>query len=130
EGAKYFHYNPEEAKKLLEAAGYPNGFDTVFSTNNIVYPWVQQLAEVGIRTEVNVVTPTARYLDQYAFAWEGFVGNFEGVANRNTVGYNSSVISYLQGAWHTGGSATLTRNWDEAEQGRINALIEEGVQEF
>src|SRR5690606_39233712 len=58
EGAKYFHYNPEEAKKPLDAAGYPNGFDTVFSTNNIVYPWVQQLAEVGIRTEVNVVTPT------------------------------------------------------------------------
>ena len=130
EGAKYFQYNPDEANALLSAAGFPDGIDTVFSTTGTVQPWVGQIAEVGIRSEVNVVTPTPRYLDQYAFAYEGFVGNYEGLTNRNTVGYNSSVISYLQGAWHTGGSATLTRNWDEAEQGAINALIEEGVQTF
>ncbi len=55
-------YDPDEARRLLEEAGYPDGFDTVFS-----YPldYTQQsqaviasLANAGIRAEAQGLEPT------------------------------------------------------------------------
>ncbi len=52
-------YNPEQAKKLLAEAGYPNGFKTTFTTGSGTKvpfePLVAQLNEVGIKTEFVVL---------------------------------------------------------------------------
>jgi len=55
-------YDPDEARRLLEEAGYPDGFDTIFS-----YPLdragesqavIASLADVGIRAEATGIEPT------------------------------------------------------------------------
>ena len=69
-------YNPDAAKKLLAAAGYPNGFSlTIHGPNNryindhkIVQAVAQMLSQVGIDTKVdtmpkNVYWPKANNLD-------------------------------------------------------------------
>ena len=52
-------FNPEQAKKLLAEAGYPNGFKTTFTTGSGTVvpfvPLVAQLNEVGIKTEFVVL---------------------------------------------------------------------------
>lgn len=60
-------YHPDEAKKLLAEAGYPNGFDTTLYVPNDL-PWgvaqaqaaVEQWKKVGIRVKLNVM-PGAEY---------------------------------------------------------------------
>lgn len=66
--AKSYDYNPELSKKLLEEAGYPNGFDTVIWTNDnpvrlqIATIVQDQLKQVGINMAVEPVEWGA-YLD-------------------------------------------------------------------
>ena len=56
-------YNPEEAAKLLEQAGYPNGFDLTISVKSSLTRWelsVMRLAasmweDVGIRADIEVI---------------------------------------------------------------------------
>ena len=57
--AKLFEYHPDEAKKLLADAGYPNGFDTDLI---VAHDWVEHfelmatyLEEVGIRVTLKPV---------------------------------------------------------------------------
>ena len=47
ENSKYFEYNPDEAKALLSAAGYPDGLDTVMTITTGYNP--------GILNKMNVV---------------------------------------------------------------------------
>ncbi|HEU5402938.1 MAG TPA: ABC transporter substrate-binding protein, partial [Terriglobales bacterium] len=45
--AKYLHFNVEEAKKLLAAAGYPNGFDyDIWFSNGLYGPVYQQSVDL------------------------------------------------------------------------------------
>jgi peptide/nickel transport system substrate-binding protein len=61
EGAKYYKYNPAEAKRLLAAAGYPNGFpgSICFTTygSSILQDAMQlvqkQLKDVGIDAKID-----------------------------------------------------------------------------
>ena len=63
--AKLYEYHPEESKRLLAEAGYPNGFDTVI----LAHPGIQEDAElfagylnaVGIRATLNVMEPAEMY---------------------------------------------------------------------
>ncbi|MEW6188058.1 MAG: ABC transporter substrate-binding protein [Thermodesulfobacteriota bacterium] len=52
-------YNPERAKKLLAEAGYPKGFETVFTTTSTSRYWVEaitsNLGEVGIKAKIEVM---------------------------------------------------------------------------
>jgi peptide/nickel transport system substrate-binding protein len=60
-------YNPERAKALLKEAGYPNGFDTSFSTGASGQFWAEavaaNLSAVGIRTKVEVME-TGVFIDK------------------------------------------------------------------
>jgi ABC-type transport system substrate-binding protein len=85
--AKYLNYNPEEAKKLLTAAGHPNGFDVSFWFESGRFGGAyKQLAEIlpqmwaagGIRASSKPV-PYAEYITHNQFthigggpvAWDG-----------------------------------------------------------
>jgi len=58
EGAKYFSYNPEEARRLLAEAGYPNGFATTYTTHSPATYGdaadliVDMLSKVGIKVTI------------------------------------------------------------------------------
>lgn len=63
---KGYNYNPEKAKELLYLAGYPEGKDlpeiTLHTTANYVdlCEYIQhQLGEIGIKTKIDVVDPSA-----------------------------------------------------------------------
>jgi ABC-type transport system substrate-binding protein len=71
--AKYFQHNIAEAKKLLAAAGYPNGFET---TSNYVtggqigvIPWTEPLdgmvQDIGIKTKVYSINYQSEYIPRF-----------------------------------------------------------------
>lgn len=83
EGSKYFQYDPAEARKLLEAAGYGDGFEALYQyTNNrygkafndVAELQIQYLQELGIRTTTEVQDYSSKYITQT------FAGNFTGIA--------------------------------------------------
>jgi ABC-type transport system substrate-binding protein len=91
EGAKYFAYNPDEAKKLLAAAGYPNGFDVKFNypnaqqfdRGNIVEPYFFYLQEIGL----NVIDGgQTDYTGDYIPNNRDARGEFDGLAYHSVTG--------------------------------------------
>jgi peptide/nickel transport system substrate-binding protein len=88
ENAKYFKYDPAEAKKMLSAAGYADGFDTKL----IFTPYyaghqvnaeliVDQYAKVGVNVALETYTYT-EYQEKYKNSkpiserlWEGMFAN-------------------------------------------------------
>ncbi len=82
DSAKFFKYDPAEAKKLLEAAGHPNGFETVYQyTANRYGKGFNDAAEatqnflntIGVKTTTDVQDYSSKYITQT------FVGNFTGI---------------------------------------------------
>jgi peptide/nickel transport system substrate-binding protein len=84
-GGQWFKHDPAEAKKLLAAAGYANGFPTRYIyTNNIYGERFNQTAEAvsGMLKEGGFAPQTViqDYLREYITPGTGtFFGNFEGV---------------------------------------------------
>ncbi len=83
ETAKYFKYDVAEAKKLLAAAGYPDGFSTVYqytanrygsAFNAVAEANIQYLNAIGIKTQTDVQDYSSKYITQT------FTGNFTGIA--------------------------------------------------
>ena len=81
EGAKYYRYDPKEAKRLLAEAGFPKGFKTQLNSTGGYGPDLldavqlaqQYLKDVGIETEMK--------LQEYgAYMATTFLGKFEGMA--------------------------------------------------
>lgn len=70
---KPFEYDPDEASRLLEEAGFPNGFQTTLSagpvglfpqTKEVAEAIAAQLGEVGIQTEINIME-FGTFFEQY-----------------------------------------------------------------
>jgi len=80
-------YDPEEAKKLLAEAGYPNGFEMTLSATNdryindgqIAQAVAQYLARVGIKVEVDAMTRSVffpkRATRAFSFAMGGWASD-------------------------------------------------------
>lgn len=82
DSGKNFKYNPADAKKLLEAAGYPDGFDAKFQYTNVygttftttAEACAQFMTSIGVKTTTEVQNYQSKYITQT------FVGNFTGIA--------------------------------------------------
>jgi ABC-type transport system substrate-binding protein len=84
-GAQWYQFNPAESKKMLAAAGYPNGLPIKYNYTNNIYGDVfnsvaeavaGMLKEGGFQPQI----VTQDYLSEYIKPGTGtFFGNFEGV---------------------------------------------------
>ena len=98
DNAKYFQHNPDEAKKLLDAAGFPNGFDVKlgypnasnFSRAALVQPWVGYLQDIGLNVIDNGYTD---YTGGYIPNDRDASGQFEGLGYHSITGGVVSIIS-------------------------------------
>ncbi|MGE0059213.1 MAG: ABC transporter substrate-binding protein [Dehalococcoidia bacterium] len=135
EGAKFYKHDPAEAKKLVSAAGFPNGLDVpaqVASSTHASPQVAEQLGnmmrDAGIKLSINVVDYNSVFLPKI---WvPGAVkGDYDGLTFGNSGGSQGHIMSYLYIDWHTKGSFTAARRWD-AGQDKIDQMIEKGLKEF
>jgi peptide/nickel transport system substrate-binding protein len=104
--AQYFRHDIGEAKKLLAAAGYPNGIKGVTSSyvTGPEYPAAKyaqvmdnMIAEAGIASVVHAVDYAKEYIPQYRDA----SGRYDGWAYHSTVGTPSGgdPVGELSSGW-------------------------------
>ncbi|MBI5949603.1 MAG: ABC transporter substrate-binding protein [Chloroflexi bacterium] len=81
--AKFFKYNVAEAKKLMTAAGYADGFTVPYqytgnrygaTFNTLAEAHIQFLQAIGIKVNTEVQDYSSKYITQT------FTGNFKGIA--------------------------------------------------
>ena len=90
DNAMYFKHDPAEAKKLLAAAGYANGFDTLSNyVTGTELPTAKHaeildgfFSEIGVRTKVTPID----YAKEYQPKFRDGQGQFEGYAYMTNVG--------------------------------------------
>jgi peptide/nickel transport system substrate-binding protein len=112
ENAKYFQFNLAEAKKLLAAAGYANGFNVTsnypvqgFSLASTAEPTDGMLRELGLKISVN----TPGYANDYIPNYRDGRGQFEGWTYATVLGTLPNVIhpvaALVAEYWPRGGTA-------------------------
>jgi ABC-type transport system substrate-binding protein len=97
ENAKYFQYNIEEAKALLSAAGYPDGFDVdfryphaaAFSRETRVEPLFFYLQEIGLNV---IQSPMTDYTQDYIPNNRDASGAYSGIGFHSITGTVPSVV--------------------------------------
>ncbi len=105
EGAQYFKLNLDEAKKLMQAAGYDsplkmpgqmanNGNDQIASLHGM-------LQESGLFDVSLVSLQTGDYAST---VWNG-MGDFEGIAMAQNMGVRGDIDQYLSTRWSPGGAS-------------------------
>ena len=134
--AKYFKHDLPEAKKLLAAAGYANGFDTLsnyvggpelFADKRTLAVLEGMAAEAGIRTKTNLIDYAKEYIPLRDSS-----GQYEGWLYHTVSGAISTGISPVSaiaatywpksGATFKGFSASGKN--DKSGDPQVNALIE------
>jgi peptide/nickel transport system substrate-binding protein len=123
---KSFQFNIAEAKKLLEAAGLPNGFKAKLYTTssrygqgfNILSELTQQYAgQVGIDLELNDVDYSSVYITQIVVQ-----KNFEGLLH---IPKRTGIRGNLEGYYLPGQIA----NYSKLNDPELNKMIEEMLRE-
>lgn len=93
ETAKSFFYDPAEAKKLLAAAGHPNGFAAKYQYtgngynalhNKIAEAQASYLNAIGVKTTIEVQDYNSKYYTQT------YRGNFTGIAFGPETSFNEA----------------------------------------
>jgi ABC-type transport system substrate-binding protein len=133
--AKYYQHNVAEAKKLMAAAGYPNGLQNVPSNhittnelaNHVKYAEVLDgmTSDIGITSKVNAVD----YAKEYTPLYRDGHGQYEGWAYVTTAGGTGAgpVGTLANMYWSKGGAAfqgfsTSGQN-DQAGDPKVNEMI-------
>jgi peptide/nickel transport system substrate-binding protein len=81
EGARYYQYDPKEAKRLLAEAGFPKGFKTPISTTNGYGPDLPDAVQLVQRYLKDVGIEAELKLQEYgAYMATTFLGKYEGMA--------------------------------------------------
>ena len=119
-------YDAEAAKKLLAAAGYPDGFaltlhapnDRYVNDEQLAQALAQMLARVGIQTKVETMPASVYFAKaragEFSFALLGW-GSFSGdLALRALLASPNAAKGY--GAW----------NWGHYANAKVDALLEQG----
>ncbi len=136
DGAKNFQYNPGEAKKLLSAAGYPNGIDTTISyistpQYGTTFPKMSEvfkgMFEQGGLFKLKTVNPdyNTEYLPKIYFG----KGNFDGIAVGAFTLY-PDIGQYLLAYYHSKGAREKTAFMGQDGDAQSDALIEKQNQEL
>jgi len=81
EGARYYQYDPKEARRLLAEAGFPKGFKTAISTTNGYGPDLLDAVQLVQRYLKDVGIEAEMKLQEYgAYMATTFLGKYEGLA--------------------------------------------------
>jgi peptide/nickel transport system substrate-binding protein len=80
-GAKYYEYDPQEARRLLTEAGFPKGFKTQLTTSPGVGPDLVDAVQLAQRHLKDVGIEAQLHLQEWgAYMATTFQGKFEGLA--------------------------------------------------
>ncbi len=117
---RYWEYHPDEAKRLLAEAGYPNGFAATLKGTNryghlhkaLAEALAGMLQQVGIKANIEI-------LDYGEFANTVTVGKYSGAALAY-IGGDSAVWS-LYHMFHTKGGS----NYNKVSDPKLDALIDQ-----
>jgi peptide/nickel transport system substrate-binding protein len=141
--AMYFQHNLEEAKKLLAAAGFPDGLKGIKSQ----YVTGPELGNAPKQAEVldnmyreagfESTTVGLDYLKEYVPLFRNGRGQYEGWAYKSTAGgaTGNDPIGALSNEWWSHGGATfhgfsVTGQNDQTGDPEVDAMIEKGRKEF
>ena len=81
EGAKYYQYDPKEARRLLVEAGYPKGFKTSLNTTGDYGPDLLDAVQLVQHSLKNVGIEVELKVQEYgAYMATTFLGKYEGMA--------------------------------------------------
>jgi peptide/nickel transport system substrate-binding protein len=135
ENAKYFQYNVQEAKALLSAAGYPNGFDVKsnypvegFSLASTAEPTDGLFQDLGIKITVN----NPGYQTDYVPNYRDGHGQYEGWTYATVLGTLPNVIhpvaALVAEYWPNGGDAfrgfSANGTNDQSGDPALSAMLE------
>jgi peptide/nickel transport system substrate-binding protein len=134
--AKYFQHDIAEAKKLLAAAGYPNGIQNV-SASQVAGPELPSakhaevinafVSEIGITSKVNLID----YVKEYQTTYRNGQGQWEGWLYGTDLGGGAgdAISGLANNYWSKGGTAsyrgfsTSGKN-DQRGDPQVDAMIE------
>src|SRR5690606_1622268 len=137
ENAKYYQFNVEEAKKLLEAAGYPDGIEVTSSYiggPQLGADFQRQVglteefaAAAGIKVNVNVIDYTSQHLTQYRAA----NGKYDGWLYRAGGSPATDATAYLSTLFHSkyGGPGFLGFDANGTGDGSGDPVLEDLLNE-